>query len=83
MGGLGIFLAFQGVDRFDYRRENGSNINVFEVRTHHVYEMFAMTELRVFTINDVTPGPAFSQLRNADRSRPSFCSHCSCCRCCR
>jgi serine/threonine-protein kinase RsbW len=36
IGGLGIFLAFQGVDRFDYRRENGSNINVFEVRTHHV-----------------------------------------------
>ena len=35
MGGLGIYLAFQGVDRFDYRRENDSNINVFEVRTRH------------------------------------------------
>ena len=35
MGGLGIFLAIQGVDRFDYRREDGSNINVFEIRTRH------------------------------------------------
>ena len=35
IGGLGIFLAYQGVDRFDYRYENGSNINVFEVRAHH------------------------------------------------
>jgi len=35
MGGLGIFLAYQGVDRFEYRRENDRNINVFEVRTHH------------------------------------------------
>jgi serine/threonine-protein kinase RsbW len=35
IGGLGIFLAFQGVDRFDYRRENGSNASVFEVRRRH------------------------------------------------
>lgn len=35
MGGLGIFLAIQGVDRFDYRREDGSNVNIFEVRTRH------------------------------------------------
>jgi serine/threonine-protein kinase RsbW len=35
IGGLGIFLATQGVDRFDYRRENGSNVNLFEVRTRH------------------------------------------------
>lgn len=32
---LGIFLAIRGVDRFQYRRENGTNINVFEVRTAH------------------------------------------------
>jgi anti-sigma regulatory factor (Ser/Thr protein kinase) len=35
IGGLGIFLAVQGVDRFDYRREDGSNVNVFEVRIRH------------------------------------------------
>jgi anti-sigma regulatory factor (Ser/Thr protein kinase) len=35
MGGLGIFLAMRGVDRFDYHHENGSNINVFEVRARH------------------------------------------------
>ena len=35
MGGLGIFLAIRGVDRFDYHHENGSNINVFEVRARH------------------------------------------------
>jgi serine/threonine-protein kinase RsbW len=35
VGGLGIFLAIQGVDRFEYRREHGANINVFEVRTAH------------------------------------------------
>lgn len=35
MGGLGIFLAIRGVDRFDYRHENGANINVFEVRIAH------------------------------------------------
>jgi serine/threonine-protein kinase RsbW len=35
IGGLGIFLAIQGVDRFDYRREDGRNINVFEVRASH------------------------------------------------
>jgi anti-sigma regulatory factor (Ser/Thr protein kinase) len=35
IGGLGIFLAIQGVDRFDYRREDGRNINVFEVRARH------------------------------------------------
>jgi len=33
IGGLGIFLAIQGVDRFDYSRKDGSNVNVFEVRT--------------------------------------------------
>lgn len=35
IGGLGIFLAIQGVDRFDYRREDGRNINVFEVTVRH------------------------------------------------
>jgi anti-sigma regulatory factor (Ser/Thr protein kinase) len=30
-GGLGIFLAFAGVDRFDYRREHDTNINIFVV----------------------------------------------------
>jgi serine/threonine-protein kinase RsbW len=35
VGGLGIFLALQGVDRFDYRHEGGSNLNIFEVRTGH------------------------------------------------
>lgn len=35
MGGLGIFLAVRGVDRFDYRHENGRNINVFEVLIPH------------------------------------------------
>jgi anti-sigma regulatory factor (Ser/Thr protein kinase) len=35
IGGLGIFLAIQGVDRFDYRRADGANINIFEVRAHH------------------------------------------------
>jgi serine/threonine-protein kinase RsbW len=35
IGGLGIFLAVQGVDRFDYHREDGSNVNVFEVKTRH------------------------------------------------
>lgn len=32
IGGLGIFLAIQGVDRFDYRREGGRNFNIFEVK---------------------------------------------------
>ena len=32
IGGLGIFLAIQGVDRFEYRHEDGSNLNIFEVR---------------------------------------------------
>jgi anti-sigma regulatory factor (Ser/Thr protein kinase) len=32
IGGLGILLAVQGVDRFDYRREGGRNLNIFEVR---------------------------------------------------
>jgi len=31
IGGLGIFLAVNGVDRFDYRREGGRNLNIFEV----------------------------------------------------
>jgi anti-sigma regulatory factor (Ser/Thr protein kinase) len=33
VGGLGIFLAIQGVDRFDYRRAGDRNESVFEVRT--------------------------------------------------
>jgi anti-sigma regulatory factor (Ser/Thr protein kinase) len=32
-GGLGIMLAIQGVDRFDYRRVGDRNETVFEVRT--------------------------------------------------
>lgn len=32
IGGLGIYLATQGVDRFDYRREGDRNLNIFEVR---------------------------------------------------
>ena len=35
IGGLGIFLAIQGVDRFDYRRADGANINIFEVRARY------------------------------------------------
>ena len=35
IGGLGIYLAIQGVDRFDYRREGERNLNIFEVRTGH------------------------------------------------
>ena len=35
IGGLGIFLAIHGEDRFEYRYEHGANINVFEVRTAH------------------------------------------------
>jgi serine/threonine-protein kinase RsbW len=35
IGGLGIFLALQGVDRFDYRREGDRNLNTFEVRIGH------------------------------------------------
>jgi serine/threonine-protein kinase RsbW len=35
IGGLGIYLATQGVDRFDYRREGDRNINIFEVRIGH------------------------------------------------
>ncbi len=30
-GGLGIFLAFAGVDRLDYRREDDTNVNTFVV----------------------------------------------------
>jgi anti-sigma regulatory factor (Ser/Thr protein kinase) len=30
-GGLGIFLAFAGVDRFDYRRDDDTNVNTFVV----------------------------------------------------
>jgi len=33
IGGLGIFLAVKGVDRFDYRREGDRNLNIFEVKT--------------------------------------------------
>lgn len=32
IGGLGIYLTESGVDRFDYRYENGRNFNIFEVR---------------------------------------------------
>ena len=32
IGGLGIFLATQGVDRFDYRREGDRNLTIFAVR---------------------------------------------------
>ena len=32
IGGLGIYLAIEGVDRFDYRREGERNLNIFEVR---------------------------------------------------
>ncbi|MCU7936600.1 MAG: ATP-binding protein [Candidatus Thiodiazotropha sp. (ex Dulcina madagascariensis)] len=32
IGGLGIFLALQGVDRFDYRREGDLNLNIFETK---------------------------------------------------
>ena len=35
VGGLGIYLATEGVDRFDYRREQGRNVNLFEVRIPH------------------------------------------------
>ncbi len=35
IGGLGIFLTTQGVDRFDYRREGDRNLNIFEVRSGH------------------------------------------------
>jgi anti-sigma regulatory factor (Ser/Thr protein kinase) len=31
VGGLGIYLAFAGVDRFDYLREDDININTFTV----------------------------------------------------
>jgi anti-sigma regulatory factor (Ser/Thr protein kinase) len=34
-GGLGIFLAIKGVDRFDYRREDDRNLNIFVVRLSH------------------------------------------------
>lgn len=33
MGGLGIFLALQGVDNFSYKRIKNTNYNVFEM--HH------------------------------------------------
>lgn len=35
IGGLGIYLATEGVDRFDYRREGGRNLNIFEVGRRH------------------------------------------------
>jgi anti-sigma regulatory factor (Ser/Thr protein kinase) len=35
IGGLGIFLAIHGVDRFEYRHEDGANLNIFEVRSGH------------------------------------------------
>jgi sigma-B regulation protein RsbU (phosphoserine phosphatase) len=33
IGGLGIYFAIEGVDRFDYRREGERNLNIFEVRS--------------------------------------------------
>lgn len=35
IGGLGIYLAIEGVDRFDYRHEGGRNLNIFEMRRRH------------------------------------------------
>lgn len=35
VGGLGIYLAIEGVDRFDYRREGERNLNIFEMRRRH------------------------------------------------
>jgi anti-sigma regulatory factor (Ser/Thr protein kinase) len=32
IGGLGIYLAVKGVDRFDYRREGDRNVNIFAVK---------------------------------------------------
>ena len=32
IGGLGIFLAMSNVDRFDYRYEDGRNINLFVLK---------------------------------------------------
>jgi anti-sigma regulatory factor (Ser/Thr protein kinase) len=34
IGGLGIFLALQGVDQFDYRREGEKNVNILTVFRH-------------------------------------------------
>jgi serine/threonine-protein kinase RsbW len=31
IGGLGVFLALQGVDRFDYQRHDQVNRNILEV----------------------------------------------------
>ena len=31
VGGLGIYFAFTGVDKFDYRREDETNVNTFVV----------------------------------------------------
>jgi anti-sigma regulatory factor (Ser/Thr protein kinase) len=32
IGGLGIYLAMSNVDRFDYRHEDGRNINLFVLK---------------------------------------------------
>lgn len=32
IGGLGIFLALEGVDKFTYRRSEGRNYNIFEMQ---------------------------------------------------
>ena len=32
IGGLGIYLAVRGVDRFDYRRDGDRNVNIFAVK---------------------------------------------------
>jgi anti-sigma regulatory factor (Ser/Thr protein kinase) len=35
IGGLGIFLAIHGVDRFDYRRDGDRNLNIFQIKIGH------------------------------------------------
>jgi serine/threonine-protein kinase RsbW len=35
IGGLGIFLAIHGVDRFEYRREGDRNLNIFQIKIGH------------------------------------------------
>lgn len=36
IGGMGIYLALQGVDKFLYEREEGKNRNIFVVHLNHV-----------------------------------------------
>jgi len=35
IGGLGIFLAIHGVDRFDYCRDGDRNLNIFQIKIGH------------------------------------------------